>query len=377
MARSKHGEGSTFQRKDGRWVAQVRLENGKKKQTYHKTEKEAKVALRKMLHELEQGTLATGPQQTLKVYLEQWVEQAYRLRTIRVSTYYNYRGIIRKHVIPLLGYVQLQKLTAQQVRTFYAKKLEEGLSPGRVGIFHAMLHKALADAVKDNLIARNVCDLVKRPKYQRHEMQPLTPEQAKQLLQATREHKLEALLTVVVVTGMRRGELLGLHWRDIDFQAGCLYVRYTAGPVGKLGVVESEPKTQRGKRKIMLPAFVVKALEEHKQRQQEIREQAGDLWEEHDLVFCNQYGNYLSTSTLQVTFKRLLKSAGLPNVRFHDLRHSAATILLGMNVNPKIVQELLGHSTISMTLDIYSHVLPTMQQEVTNRLNDLFGGEGE
>src|SRR6266566_9299295 len=132
MARRKHDEGSVFQRKDGRYVAQLRLENGKKQQRYFKTEKEARVALRKMLHEKEQGTLPTGPNQTLKAYLEQWLEQVHKLSTVRISTYNMYRIVIYKHIIPMLGYVQLQKLTPQQVQVFYTNKLDEGLSPKRV-----------------------------------------------------------------------------------------------------------------------------------------------------------------------------------------------------------------------------------------------------
>lgn len=372
MARRKHNEGSVFQRKDGRWVAQVRLENGKKQQRYCKTEKEAHAALRKLLHEQEQGTLATGPQQTLKAYLEQWLEQAHRLSLIRISTYDMYRTMLYKHVLPVLGHVQLQRLAPQQVQAFYAMKLEEGLGAGRVRKIHGMLHKALSNAVRWNLVAKNVCDLVTPPKQGRSEIQPLTSEQAQCLLKAARTHKLEALLTVAVATGMRRGELLGLHWQDIDFEARCLYVRRTVGRVGKFGVVESEPKTRRSRRKIVLPAFVIEALKRHQENQQEMRKKAGDLWREKDVVFCNIYGDYLDTVNLHRDFKRLLKSAELPDIRFHDLRHSAATIMLCMGVHPKIVQEILGHSTIGMTLDVYSHVLPSMQQEAMDKLDDLF-----
>lgn len=143
MVRGKYGEGTVFQRKDGRWVAQVRLDNGKMKQTYCKSEKDAYVMLRKALHEKEQGTLLTGPQQTLKVYLEQWLEQIHKLSTIRISTYNMYRIVIYKHIVPVLGYIQLQRLTPQQVQAFYAMKLDEGLSTKRVRGFHAVLHRAL------------------------------------------------------------------------------------------------------------------------------------------------------------------------------------------------------------------------------------------
>ena len=361
-----------FRRKDGRYVAQIRLENGKKKQRYCKTEKEANVALRNTLHEKEQGTLLIGPNQTLKMYLQEWVEQAYKLSAIRTGTYYMYSSIIRKHMFLCSDTSSWQRLTPQQIQTFYAKKLDEGLSAKRVRGFHAVLHRALSQAVMWNLVARNVCDLVTSPSSKRHEMKPLTPEQAQRLLEVARGHRLEALLTLAVTTGMRRGELLALHWDDIDLNEGSVYVRRTIGRIGKFGLVESEPKTQRSRRKITLPTFVLDTLKRHLEHQQEMRAKAGALWRETGIVFCNIYGGYLESSNLHNDFKRLLEKVGLPNIRFHDLRHSAATILLGIGVHPKIVQELLGHRNISMTMDIYSHVLPSMQQETMEKLDDLF-----
>ena len=374
MVRRKHDEGSVFQRKDGRWVAQVRLENGKMKQRYFKPnqEKEARVALRKMLYEKEQGALATGPQQTLKAYLEQWLEQVYRPSGHSIGTYNMYRIVIQKHIIPSLGHIRLQQLKPQQVQAFYASKLNEGLSQRRVKSIHSVLHKALENAVKWNLVGRNVCDLVSSPIPKRHEIQPLTQEQAQRLLKAAHDHKLEALLTVALTTGMRRGELLGLHWQDIDLNTGSIQVRRSVNRIGKHGFVVSEPKTAKSRRKIILPAFVIDILKQHFVRRKEMKEQAGDLWREMDVVFCNIYGGYTEPSNLHESFKKLLKSAELPNIRFHDLRHSAATILLSMGVHPKVVQELLGHSNISMTMDIYSHVLPSMQHEAMSKLDNLF-----
>ncbi|MBV9690217.1 MAG: tyrosine-type recombinase/integrase [Ktedonobacteraceae bacterium] len=370
-SKGRHGEGSVFQRKDGRWVAQFYLETGKKKCLYRKTEKEARAALRKVLHEQEQGTLVTGPQQTLKVYLEQWLEQVHR-PTVRLSTYNLYRIVLHKHLIPCLGHIQLQRLTPQHVQAFYASKLKGGLSAKRVRAFHSVLHTALDNAVKWNLIARNVCDVVTPPVPKRHEIQPLDQEQAKRFLQVVQEHKLEALLTVALMTGMRRGELLGLHWQDIDVATGSLQVRRSVNRVSGFGLIESEPKTAKSRRKIMLPHFALEALQRHRIQQQEVREKAGSQWNEQDIVFCNTYGGYMESSNLHNDFKRILKEAKLPNIRLHDLRHSTATLLLGMGVNPKIVQELLGHSNISMTMDVYSHVLPSMQQEAMGKLDDLF-----
>jgi integrase len=374
LARRRHGEGSLFQRKDGRYVAQVKLDSGKKKQRYFKSEKEARLALRKMLHEKEQGTLPTGPQQTLKVYLDQWLEQVHK-PAIRTSTYYMYRTVLDKHIIPALGHIRVQQLTPQQVQAFYASKLEDGFGANWVKKFHIVLHAALENAVRWNLVARNVCDLVTPPVPQQMKIQPLTPEQVRRLLGAARGHKLEALITLAVNTGMRRGELLGLHWQDIDFEAECLYVRRSVSRVGTFGIKELDPKTQRSKRKIELSPFVVETLKRHQEQQQMMREKVGNRWKEQGIVFCNRYGGYIEVSNLHVAFKQLLESAELPDIRFHDLRHSVASILLSMEVHPKVVQELLGHSHISITIAIYSHLFPSLQKRAINRLDDLFNWE--
>jgi integrase len=222
-----------------------------------------------------------------------------------------------------------------------------------------MLHKALDHAVRWGLVPRNVCDAVSLPKQKRHEIQPLTEKQARQLLVAARGHSLEGLLTLAVTTGMRSGELLALRWQDINFDTASLHIRRSMGYISGKGYLEFEPKTAKGRRKIVLPGFVCEVLKQHHTRQVEERLKAGARWQDHDLVFCNIYGGYLDP-------------AHLPDVRFHDLRHSAATILLSMGVHPKVVQEILGHSQISITMDTYSHVLPSMQQEAMRKLDDVF-----
>ena len=375
MTRHKHGEGSVFQRKDKRWVAQITLENGKKKFLYRKTEKEANAALRKALNELEKGTLVTGKQQPLKAYLDQWLEQGHRY-TVKVSTYYAYRTWLDRHIIPALGHVQLQRLTPEHIQAFYSSKLNEGLSEKTVRSFHMVLHMALDDAVKRGLIAKNVSDLVDRPKPRLYEITVLTPEQAKQLIKAASEYKLEAIITLALATGMRRGELLALRWQDIDFNTKSLHIRRTRNRIGKHGVVESEPKTAKSKRKITLPAFVVDVLLRQREHIKELRtKEDAAKWKETDAVFTNKYGDYMEAASLLFYFKELLKRAGLPHMRFHDLRHSAATILLVLGVHPKVVQELLGHTNISITLNTYSHVLPSMQQEAMDKLDGLYGKE--
>ena len=179
------------------------------------------------------------------------------------------------------------------------------------------------------------------------------------MLVAARGHSLEGLLTLAVTTGVRSGELLALKWQDINFDTGSLHIRRCMVYISGKGHLEFEPKTAKGRRKIVLPTFVGEALKQHRIRQLEERLKAYTRWQDHDLVFCNKYGGYLDPAHLRQRFDKLLRDTGLPNVRFHDLRHSAATILLGMEAHPKVVQEVLGHSQVGMTMDIYSHVLPS------------------
>ena len=180
------------------------------------------------------------------------------------------------------------------------------------------------------------------------------------------------LLVLALTTGMRRGELLALRWSDIDCEGQNLQVRRTVDFIARYGYVENEPKTVRGRRKILLPAFVVEMLKRHRISQLEQKLKVGESWLDLDLVVCGLEGNYLNPRYLLKLFDKLLQEAGLPHMRFHDLRHSAATILLSMGVHAKVVQELLGHSTISMTMDVYSHVLPSMQKDAMDKWDDLF-----
>lgn len=245
--------------------------------------------------------------------------------------------------------------------------------------FHNVLHKALDNAVRWRIIAYNVCDLVSPPRRKHYEIQPLNEEQIQQLLAAAHNHPQEALFILALATGMRRGELLGLKWRDINLATGILQVcriltRVPTKVEGR-GFVEAEPKTEKSRRSIVLPPFALEALKKHRVQQIEKKLKAGPKWQEHDYVFCTSLGTHLHPDRdVLVALKGLLKQANLPPIRFHDLRHSAATLLLSVGVHPKVVQEILGHSRISMTLDVYSHVLPNIQQEAMQKLNKVLQG---
>jgi integrase len=276
-------------------------------------------------------------------------------------------------VLPLLGKVQLQKLLPQHLQKLYNQKLEEGYAPQTVKHIHRVLHRALGDALRWQLVVRNVCDAVHPPRVPKKEMlQALTGEQAQQFLEATAGDPLEALYVLALTTGMRQGELLGLKWVDLDLALGTLQVRRTITRLAKKGFSVSEPKTAKSRRKIHLTRLAIEVLKRHRLRQHEAKLAAGPAWDEQGWVFCNKVGRPIEVGNMiRRSFRRVLNKAGLPVIRFHDLRHSAASLLLSLGVHAKIVQELLGHSQISLTLDTYSHVLPSLQEEAVSRLNTL------
>jgi len=373
MGKRANGEGSVYRRKsDGRWVGSLSLPDGTRKVVYGKKQSEVIAKIDEALHDLRRGTLTTGPNVTVQEYMEQWLEEIHK-PTVKLSTHKNYRELLVNYIVPGLGRIKLHALTPQQVQAFYSKKLSDGLSPKTINNIHGLLHKALSNAVKWNMLPRNVCDAVTPPRIPRKEKTVLTIEQAYTLLRQLKNHRMEALFTLAVVTGMRCGELLALRWQDIDLANGSLHVKRTVNYMKGYGHVESEPKTVKSRRQIRLPLFVVEVLLRHRTRQEEQRRASADAWIERDLVFTTAQGNYIALTTLRRAFNSVLKQAGLPHMRFHDLRHSAATILLSRGTHPKVVQEILGHSQIAMTLDVYSHVLPSMQEDVTKHWDDDFG----
>jgi integrase len=237
-----------------------------------------------------------------------------------------------------------------------------------------VLHRALDAALRLGLVQRNVCDIVEVPRMRHYEMTTLTEEQAQRLLHAAKGERLEALYVLALATGMRQGELLALTWRNVDLKRASLHVHSTLH-VTRDRYVFAEPKTRFSRRTIALSPIAVNALRAHRVRQVEERHRAGQAWEDLDLVFPNSVGSPIDgINLLKYWFYPLLLRAGLSRMRFHDLRHTAATLLLGRGVNPKIVSEMLGHSHVSVTLGIYSHVLPHMQREAAKAMNEALGG---
>ncbi len=372
MGKRGNGEGTISRRKNGGWMAQyyVHTAEGRKRKTiYGKTRQEVAKRLAKALSDREGGLIFDAEGLKLREYLARWLEDSVK-DTVRNTTYERYEQIARTHIIPMLGDVKLKGLSPTHVRGLYKEKLQT-LSPRTVQYIHVTLHKALKQAVNDGLVPRNATEAVKPPQVRREEIRPLTSEQVKQLLDAARGDRLEALYTLAVHTGLRQGELLGLKWEDVDLESGSLHVKRTlTTPRG--GPRLAAPKTKGSRRRVSLTRGAMDALRAHLARQLEEIDRASSLWQENGLVFASEMGTPLDRRDVTSRqFKPLLRRAKLPETtRFHDLWHTCATLLLTKNVNPKVVSEMLGHSNIAITLDTYSHVLPNMQDSAARALEE-------
>lgn len=362
------GEGSIYQRKDGRWVAALTLGAGVRKSFYRETRAEAVLALQEAHQANMQGTLISMREETLETFLLRWLQYQI-LPTVRERTYRTYQQTIQAQVLPSLGSFTLQKLTHWHLLRFYHRLRRQHTAPTTIQKTHRILHHALEDAVKWGHVTRNVAQFVKLPPVQKRPRvtQALSVEQAHNLLTAAQNDPLEALYVLALTTGMRQGELLALKWSDLDLTYGKLQVRRTLIGVRAGQPTVAEPKSPTSRRCIHLTDLAVQALHRHLLRQKAGASRQMDKW-----VFCDKQGVPLRVgSLLRQSFQPLLAKAELPRIRFHDLRHSTATLLLTIGIHPKIVQEVLGHSQIFVTLDIYSHILPTLQEEAMQRLNEL------
>jgi integrase len=305
----------------------------------------------------------------------------YAKHNVRLSTYTAYTGYSRNHIIPALGSIMLRKLSPTHLQDFYQAKLTGGrldrkqgnLAPRTVKYFHSIIRESLQHAFEQNLVPRNVADAVKPPKGTRPPIKVWNEEEARTFLKAAENAPYAPLWLVLLATGVRRGEALGLRWKDVDLRKGTISIRQTLVEVN--GYVSfGEPKTKSGRRTIELDTMCIAALTAHRDAQTFRRKAVGDAWRDYDLVFTTADGNWLSPRNVEREFYAIVKRAALPRLSVHGLRHTCATLLLLHNVNPKIVSERLGHANVGITLDTYSHVLPTMQKQAAEAIGvALFG----
>jgi len=386
-----------FKRHDGRWAAVLNVgwRDGKRhrKYFYGATRDAVQKELTAALRAQHQGLPVAPERHTVKQFLNAWLNDCVR-QSVRPRTFVSYSQLVKVHIVPDLGHIILSKLSPQDLQAFLNAKLKarrgnlskripknsdakpaeqkkpETLSPRTVQYLYAVLRRALGQALKWGLVARNVATLVNPPSVRRPEVQPLTPDEARQLLDAIDGDRMAALYSVALALGVRQGEALGLRWEDVDLEAATLTIRKAMQRVhGKLELVD--PKTTKSRRTVALPHVAVDALRAHRVRQLEERLLAGSRWHDEGLVFSTTIGTPLDGRNVTRHFQKLLLGAGLPRQRFHDLRHTCASLLLAQGVHPRVVMETLGHSQIKLTMDTYSHVIPQLQREAAGQMDAL------
>ena len=336
------------------------------------TRREAESQRTEILGTLDRGTYAEPTRQTFAEYVTEWLAG----RNLRSSTQQSYAGLMNRHVIPRIGGIRLQQLTPEALEKVYREMVVSGLSPRTAAYTHTVIRKALADAVKRGRLPRNVADLVERPRSRSPEMKTWTAAELRYFLNVVREERLYAAWLLLATTGLRRGELLGLRWNDVDFEAGRIAIRQTLVNVG-YRVETSEPKTHRGRRSVAIDPTTVAALRDHRKKQLEERLAWGARWEDSGLVFTRENGSLVHPDTFSGMFERLVRKSDLPRIRLHDLRHTYATLALSAGVHPKVVSERLGHASISITLDTYSHAIPALEEKAASLVAGIILGGGK
>jgi integrase len=354
--------------------------SSKRRQKWHsgyRTKKDAERALTELLAAKDSGTYLEATKQTFGGFIPEWL--AAIKPTIRPSTHYSYRRNLQLHVLPHLDSVQLRRIDPGMLNGLYAALLADGrknyagggLSPRSVQYVHAIIHRALRDAVKWGRLARNPADAADPPKASRPESITWTADQLRTFLEATRGSRYWAAYLLLATTGLRRGECLGLRWQDLDLDAGRASIRQTVIAI-RHTVMMSTPKTASGRRTVRLDKGTVAALREHRARQAAERLLMGAGWTDNDLVFCHPDGTALHPERFSRGFLETVARIGLPRIRLHDLRHGWATLALQAGVHPKVVQERLGHANIGITLDTYSHVVAGLHEDAAEQVAALF-----
>ncbi len=373
-------------RRGAKWVIIVdvgRDSKGRRKQRWHSgydTKRDASRALTEILASLQAQSYVAPSKQTVRQFADEWLDAV--RPTIRASTLASYRLNVVSYIVPRIGDLMLQQLTAPRLNSMYADLLatgrhngESGLSTRTVGYVHTLVHRMLRDAIRWGLVTRNVADQADPPRTRtRPPMKVWTATELRVFLEHVAKDRLYAAWLLSATTGMRRGELLGLRWPDIDLDGGRLSVVQTLITVD-YKLTFSTPKTARSRRSIALDAMTVMALRAHRARQVEERLAWGGGYNESDLVFCREDGAPVRPDWFSTEFEHHVKATGLVWIRLHGLRHTHASLALAANVHPKVVSERLGHSTIAMTLDTYSHAIPALQEDAAERVSRIvFGG---
>lgn len=333
---------------------------------YHKGRKaEAEAVLARLVMQLEQGTYLEANKVTVAEWLREWLEE-YKKPTVRPKTYDLYTWAIKSYIIPAIGSIPLQKLQPHHLQRLYNSIRENGKSTRLVHLVHQLMRGALAQAVKSCLVQVNVAEATTRPRMQKREVRALTLEEQDNFIRTLAGHRLGAAFMLALGTGLRRGELLGLHWEDVDLEEGVLRVKRNIVYVRGKGIVVQPPKTEKGNRMVPIPKLVLKMLEGHQERLKK-----DGLYRLDGPVFPSKAGGYIYPDNFERTFRKLRQKAGLESVNLHALRHTFATRLLELGEDLKVVQELLGHARIGITADIYTHVTERLKKRAVDKLDQV------
>jgi integrase len=345
--------------------------------------KDAEKRLAELLHQLDNGTFIKPGKTTLAEYLERWLED-YAWPNLAPRTAEGYEHIINRHLIPALGNIPLTQLKPEHLQRYYSEKLSKGrcdgnggLSPRTVRHHHVTIHGALESAVKWGLLSRNVADGVSPPRCQRPEWHTLSEDDIHTFLNAAQKTPYFALFHTALYSGMRRSELLALRWSDIDLLLCQVYVTRTLHHLRDGSIVFRAPKTAKGRRMVALSPSATSVLREHKEKQKLDRVMLGIPLKDDDLVFSDLEGKALLPNTVTHAWTKLVRRTGLKEIRLHDARHSHASLMLKAGTHPKIVQERLGHSSVTITLDTYSHIVPGLQEAAAESFDKLLNGRRE
>jgi integrase len=352
---------------------------GKRKQQWVSvkgTKKEAEKKLAELLYQLDTGTFMRPSKTTLAEYLEKWLAD-YAKPNLSPRGFERYAGIIRKHLIPDMGSITLTQLRPEHLQKHYTARLNSGLSARTVRYHHAVIHKALQTAVKWGLVSRNVADGVDMPRIRRTEMQTWDEDDVNRFLEAAKDNPYYALFYTALYTGMRRSELLGLKWSDVDFILSQVYINRSLHHLKDGSYVFTQPKSAKSRRSIALPPSAILVLKKHRETQKLERTLLGVPLTDDELVFSQFDGRPLRPNTVTRAWAMLAARAGVKVIRLHDARHTHASLMLKQGIHPKIVQERLGHASIQMTLDTYSHVAPGLQQAAAEGFDRLLNHKKE
>lgn len=370
--------GQIKKRGDGRWQARIWQGRdpvtGKRRsisKTIRGTKKDAERWITTTLHALDTHSFVEPNRRSVNEYLTEWLDSSVKVR-VRERTFYDYKKLIERYIAPKLGFIKLSQLTPLHIQSLYATMQENGLSARTVRYTHSVLRSALEQAVKWNFLVHNPATRVAQPQQTRREMSALTVDETNRFLESAKPDRWYPLWLLLVTTGLRPSEALGLKWPDIDFENGRIHIQRALAPSAKGAWVFAEPKTRRSRRVVTLPTTTTRALQIHKVRQNTEILNAGHEYKRNELVFASRTGGPLEMRNLvRRHFNQILKQSNVPRIRLYDLRHTCATMLLSFGINPKVVSERLGHSSIILTLDTYSHVLPDMQANAAEQIEAM------